>query len=295
MDKWDEMRTAFFVARLGTVSAAAEALGLHRATINRHIDALEQALGGKLFQRHARGYTMTDAGRDLLQVATATHDQFTQLAGRTKGRSTDVSGDLIVTSVEVVSDLVLPALRLFRSRYPETSVQYVVSGKVMKLDYGEAHVAIRGGRKPDHPDNVVQPYLTLRTGLYAHRDYVAKHGRLKDLSDAGRHAFVGSDAKTTRVPFRRWMQRTLPEDSIVFTTSDPQIERQAVLSGLGIGFFPEHFAAANPDLVEMLAPQRSWDTSFWLVTHVDLHRTAKIQAILDVLKTSNPLSGAITP
>ena len=55
MDNWDEIRTAYQVARLGTVSGAAEVLGVHHATVIRHIDALEQALGAKLFQRHARG------------------------------------------------------------------------------------------------------------------------------------------------------------------------------------------------------------------------------------------------
>jgi len=79
---WDEIRTAFHVARLGTVSGAADALGVHHATVIRHIDALETELGVKLFQRHARGYASTEAGQDLLQVATATDDQFTQLVGR---------------------------------------------------------------------------------------------------------------------------------------------------------------------------------------------------------------------
>ena len=60
MENWDEVRTAYQVARLGTVSGAAEVLGVHHATVIRHIDALEGRLGVKLFQRHARGYTATD-------------------------------------------------------------------------------------------------------------------------------------------------------------------------------------------------------------------------------------------
>ena len=76
---WDEIRTAFQVARLGTVSGAAEALGVHHATVIRHIDALEAELGAKLFQRHARGYTPTEAGRELLDAAQDTDDRFAQL------------------------------------------------------------------------------------------------------------------------------------------------------------------------------------------------------------------------
>ena len=66
IETWDEIRTAYQVARIGTVSGAAEVLGVHHATVIRHIDALEKRLGSKLFQRHARGYTPTEAGHELL-------------------------------------------------------------------------------------------------------------------------------------------------------------------------------------------------------------------------------------
>jgi len=113
MDNWDEIRTAFQVARRGTVSGAADELGVHHATVIRHIDALEQRLGVKLFQRHARGYTATEAGQDLLQVAQATDDQFTQLAGRIKGQGEGVSGELVVTSLESASPMLTPILVAF--------------------------------------------------------------------------------------------------------------------------------------------------------------------------------------
>ena len=48
MDNWDEVRTAYQVARMGTVSGAADVLGVHHATVIRHIDALEIRLGAHL-------------------------------------------------------------------------------------------------------------------------------------------------------------------------------------------------------------------------------------------------------
>ena len=77
MDHWLELRTAYRLAELGTVSAAAEDLGVHRATVNRHVDAIETAFGAKFFQRHARGYTLTEAGRDLLDVASRVDELIT--------------------------------------------------------------------------------------------------------------------------------------------------------------------------------------------------------------------------
>lgn len=55
MDQWLELRTAHRLAKLGTISATADDLGVHRATVNRHVDTIERAFGAKFFQRHARG------------------------------------------------------------------------------------------------------------------------------------------------------------------------------------------------------------------------------------------------
>ena len=130
MDNWDEIRTAFQVARLGTVSGAADVLGVHHATVIRHIDALETRLGVKLFQRHARGYTATEAGEDLLRVAQATDDQFNQLVGRIKGRGASVSGELLVTSLINFAPAIVPALKSFRDAYPDVIVRYLTDDRV---------------------------------------------------------------------------------------------------------------------------------------------------------------------
>ena len=167
MDNWDEIRTAYQVARMGTVSGAADVLGVHHATVIRHIDALEARLGVKLFQRHARGYTATEAGNDLLRVAQGADDQFSQLAGRIKGRGQDVSGELVITSLSGLAPLLTPVLAEFRREYPDVILRYLTGDRLFRLEYGEAHVAIRAGSVPQDPDNVVQPLLRQRSGLYA--------------------------------------------------------------------------------------------------------------------------------
>ena len=65
---------------------------------------------------------------------------------------------------------------------------------------------------------------------------------------------------------------------------DLHIAEQAVLLGFGIGFFPVHEAEKRPDLIEVVARQEDWQVQLWLVTHVDLHRSAKVQSFLKVLK-----------
>lgn len=286
MENWDEIRTAFQVARLGTVSGAAEVLGVHHATVIRHIDALEKQLGAKLFQRHARGYTPTEAGRDLLAVAQTTEEQFAQLVSRIRGRGETVAGELVVTSIAGMSDLLMPVLAEFQARHPAVKVRYLTDMRVFRLDYGEAHVAIRAGAAPDEPDNVVQPLIRLRTGLYAARSYVEAHGLPETPADLARHRLVGPDDAASRAPFYRWLRDHVPPDAMAFRATELAALDAALVAGVGIGFIAAHRAERLPDLVEVLPHNPDWDAHLWLVTHVDLHRTRKVQAFLAALKAA---------
>ncbi|MEI4232591.1 LysR family transcriptional regulator [Roseovarius sp. D22-M7] len=284
MENWDEVRTAYHVARVGTVSGAAEVLGVHHATVIRHIDALEDRLGVKLFQRHARGYTATEAGADLLRVAQTTDEQFSQLAGRIKGRGKDVSGELVVTSIGGLSHLLAPALAEFQQGYPDLVVRYLTGERLFRLEYGEAHVAIRAGAVPDQPDNVVQPFFRQDFALYASEAYVARHGLPADSTEFGAHRFVGGDDPETRAPFLRWLHDTVPPDAMVFRSGDVHAQCDAILAGAGIGFTSVLQAKALPGLVQVMPPRTDWAAPLWLVTHMDLHRTTKVQALLSFLK-----------
>ncbi|WP_371056340.1 LysR family transcriptional regulator [Rhodosalinus sp. K401] len=284
MESWDEIRTAYHVAQRGTVSGAAEALGVHHATVIRHVDALEARLGVKLFQRHARGYTPTEAGEDLLRVAQATDEQFGQLLGRMKGRGADVSGELVLTSIVGLSPLLAPVLRDFQDRYPAVTLRYLTSERIFRLEYGEAHVAVRAGPAPEEPDNVVQPFLRQRMGLYAAPAYVAARGVPASLSALDGHRFVGHDGEMPRAPFDRWLQAEIPRGQVAFRSPDPRALEAAVLAGAGIGFLPPWTVAAHPELTEVAPPREAWTAPLWLVTHVDLHRSSKVQALLRALK-----------
>ena len=282
---WDEIRTAFQVARLGTVSGAAEALGVHHATVIRHIDSLEGQLGTKLFQRHARGYTPTEAGRDLLGAAQETEDRFAQLLGRIKGQGDSVGGELVVTSLPALAPHLAPVLAEFQSRHPAVLVRFLTAERLFRLEYGEAHVAIRAGvAPPSQPDNVVQPLVRLRMHLVASEDYLARHGMPQGEEDLARHRFVGTDGEEGRAPFNGWIAALAPRDRTTFRVVDNGAMLHAILAGAGLGFVALMDSRGHPALREVLPPREEWTVPHWLVTHVDLHRTPKVQAFLALLK-----------
>lgn len=284
MDNWDEIRTAYQVARMGTVSGAAEVLGVHHATVIRHIDAIEARLGVKLFQRHARGYTPTEAGQDLLRVAQATEDQFNQLVGRLKGQGDEVSGELVVTSLAPLSPLLVPVLSAFQADHPGLIVRFLTGERLFRLEYGEAHVAIRAGAAPEQPDNVVQRFADLPAAMYASQAYIAEYGKPASVEEFAGHRFVGADDPDNRAPYSKWLYAQVPSETVIFRCNSGEASDEAVLAGAGIGFMSVWEAERHPSLVQVLPPQPEWASALWLVTHVDLHRTNKVQSFLRYLK-----------
>jgi DNA-binding transcriptional LysR family regulator len=285
MTSWDEIRTAFQVARLGTVSAAAEALGVHHATVIRHVDALEQRLGAKLFQRHARGYTPTEAGRDLLRVAEEAEDRFAQLVGRIRDQGGGVTGELVVTSLAGFSPYVTPVLAEFQAAHPGVLVRYLADGRLFRLEYGEAHVAIRAGAAPpSQPDNVVQAFMRLRFSLVGSDAYLARNGLPQSAEDLARHSFVGLDDALVRAPFNQWLSELAPRERVTFRVGQDGSQTDAIVAGVGLGFMSLLDQRGRTGLREVLPARDGWQVPLWLVTHVDLHRTPKVQAILTLLK-----------
>ena len=75
-------------------------------------------------------------------------------------------------------------------------------------------------------------------------------------------------------------------DQIAYAVTEPAALEQGVRDGAGIGFMMTMRAEGDPNLVEVLPPRPEWESALRIVTHVDLHRTRKVQAFLTHLKDS---------
>ncbi len=290
MDKWTELRTAYQVARLGTVSAAAQALGLHRATINRHIDVLEAEIGAKIFSRHARGYTLTDVGQDVLRVAQKTDELIEDLAGRVQGGKTQIEGEIKLTILAPFAPLIMPAIMDFRSSNPHCRVDIDVGEDLARLEYGEAHIALRAGSKPEHPDYVVSRFGAIGFNLYAHDSYVLRFGVPPDPNDMTGHSFVLPRLPEERSPFASWIRDHVSPDMVALSSRDIRLTVEAISEGVGMGFMSEYEANQRGSFHAVLPPNSDWVVPGWIVTHVDLHRTEKVQAMLTSIKSFRPPS-----
>lgn len=280
MEKWTELRTAFRVAKLGTVSAAADSLGYHRATVNRHIDALEEELGAPIFIRHAKGYTSTELGEEVLRVAHKAEELIEDLAGRAAGINKQIEGEIKITMLAPFARLLMEPVVRFRAENPNCSTELIVSEDLARLEYGEAHIALRAGARPEHPDYVVTHFKKTRLNLYAHESYIRRRGLPRGPDDLDGHEFVLHAEGVQRMPFARWASENVPASQIAASSQHIGVNFQLVQSGLGMGFLSDSDVADRTDLHPVLPANEDWHVDLWLVTHVDLHRTKKVQAML---------------
>ena len=198
-----------------------------------------------------------------------------------------MTGELVVTAITGIADLMAPVFAAYLTDFPEVKIRFLTDMRVFRLDYGEAHVAIRAGAAPQEPDNVVQPLITMDYGLYAARSYVERHGLPGSEAELAQHQFIGPESPDNRAPFYRWLRDKVPAEAIAFRITEPAANLEALKAGLGLGFCTSHFASQNPDLVQVFAPRPEWAAPLWIVTHVDLHRTLKVQSFLTHLKRAS--------
>ncbi len=282
LEPWDELRTALHVARAGTVSGAAASLGVHHATVIRHIDALEDRISVKLFQRHAKGYTPTEAGKAMFETTAEAEKCFDQLASRLTGLQEGIQGPVIITAIPELSTALLPALTEMLARHPELEPCLRTEARILRLEYGEAHLAIRAGREPLDPDNVVQSLGTLEIALYASDAYLHHHGT-PGTTEASlqTHRFIAAAQPDPRAVHDQWLAEL--GGRIVLRSNDHGLRLAAVRAGLGIGFLPVAEGAAA-GLSPLAVKCDDWHAPLWLVTHVDLHRSPKVQSCSRILR-----------
>lgn len=286
MDYWTEIHTAFWVARTGTISGAAKKLGVHRATVNRHIDDLEAAIETRLFLRHRRGYELTDVGQEFLQVAEQSHGMLEDFLGRVRENS-DIEGEITVATLFPFNDLILPGILNFRRKHPLTRVNLTTGDELVRLERAEAHVSVRVGAKPLNDDYVVQSFGLLKFALFAHRSYIERRGKPNHQNLKG-HDLVGNPDAQSFAPFEAWLAHNSDPEQIVVRSTNPRVIEGALRRGEGVGFLP---VILTEDLtgVEQVSPALpEWSVQSWMVTHVDVHWTEKVQSMLNCLKAIAP-------
>jgi DNA-binding transcriptional LysR family regulator len=280
---WDELRTFVEVARDGSLSAAARRLGLTQPTVGRHIDALEAALGLTLFTRSPRGLTPTPAALALEPHVEAMAAAAAALARTASGEAAADRGAVRVTASEIVGGEVLPPIiAAFHAAHPGIAVELGLSNRTADLARRDADVAVRMVR-PTQSGLVARRIGSSRIGLYAHRDYLARFGEPRSLTDLASHCFIGFDRDNSSFRAAGDLARKLTREVFGFRCDNDLAQLAALRAGVGIGGCQDNIARRTPELVAVLPNAFHYVLEVWLVMHEDLKTTRRVRLLFDHL------------
>lgn len=110
------------VIETGSFTQAAEHLGYTQSTVTSHIQALEEHLGGPLFDRMGRKVRLTDIGKKLLPYTQEILDTYGKIESITSDGE-DMRGELKIAAPESLTVYRLePILREYRKKFPHVSI-----------------------------------------------------------------------------------------------------------------------------------------------------------------------------
>jgi len=237
------------VAESGSLSAAAQRLGVPKSTVGRAIARIEEDMGVSLVRRMARGQALTEPGRVLANLAAphvAALRDVTSAVGR---ESSEVYGLLRVTApADVGTHLIAPLLPAFLSRYPRVRIEIEHTLRVVDLAREGVDLAVRLtlGRLPS--STLVAKKLTrMNLALYAGTAYAAGRDLPKYVSDLPKHDHVVFYPGGTSLGLEGPKGIVKVPVQGRAASNDFFFLREAIAAGVGIGLLPWFLARSELD------------------------------------------------
>jgi LysR family transcriptional activator of dmlA len=278
------------VAQAGTLSAAAQELGLSPAAVSRRLAALEARLGIRLLNRTTRRATLTHEGELYLEDGQRILADLNELETRLTGGQAVPKGLLRVNATFGFGrQFIAPAVADFVSRHPGVEVQLQLTDRPMQLADDGVDVCIRFGEVPDAriTSRMLVPNRRL---LVASPAYLRRHAAPLMPSELRQHACIvireADDA------YGSWALRSDAERATVkvkgpLSTNDGEVALSWALRGMGILMRSQWHVAPYLRSGRLRQVLPDWDlpsADIHAVYPARKHLSAKVRAFVDHLE-----------
>ena len=285
---WDKLRIFHAVASAGSFTHAGQTLGLSQSAVSRQISALEEEISTPLFQRHARGLTLTDEGELLFTAVTDVLGRLAAAEEALKNVHESPRGTLKITASHGIGAYwLLPRLGAFLAQYPEVELHLVMDDRELDLAQREADLAIRM-RAPVQADLIQRKLFTVHYHMYASKTYLAAHPAPTTLEEIADHTIIvygetaGPENRDINWLLEAYKKNARPgaKGKIIRINNITGI-LQATEAGLGIGVVPDYVAAQHSSLERVLPDVAAPGFDVHLVYADALRQSKRVAAFRD--------------
>lgn len=289
MDRFAEIELFVQVAETGSLSRAAEALGLSNAAASRHLQALEARLGARLVERNTRRLFLTDTGQEFFSRAKTLLSDMKDAEDAVNASTLNPTGMLrISASLSFSMQHIAPLLRAYTERYPNVTVHVEAVNRYLDIIDNNIDVAIRTREVEPDSNITVRRLAQTRRLLVAAPRYLARHGRPKTLDELAQHKLLIYTYANNpgELRFTREGQTTALQVKGLLESNDGQILRGAALDGMGILVQPTYIVYDDMVAGRLVPVLDDWDLprlTINLAYPSRKHLSAKVRTFIDFM------------
>ena len=285
---WDKLKIFHAVAEAGSFTRATVNLNLSQSAISRQIQSLEQDLKVQLFERHARGLTLTENGEYVFKTA---HEVITKLKevetslGDQKNKPT---GKLTITTVRSFgTHWLTPRIREFMQINPEIEVELIFDDKELDLSTRQADVGIFM-RRPKQLNYIQRKLTDIKYHIYGSTKYLEKYGIPNNLNDLNKHRFISFGKGAPSPVFNPdWALKLGIKDNkkrkSIMKVNSVMGLLLAVESGVGLAALPDYLVFQSQNIIKVLPKLEGPITEAHFVYPQSLKNVARVQVFRNFL------------
>lgn len=294
MDKLRAIEYFVCAAAEGSLSAAANRLGVTVPAVSKLVASLERSLGARLFERSARGLALTPAGEEYLAACRSVVETLAAADDNAGRARTQLAGPVALAIQNVLAQHCLaPGLGRFHARHPgiRLDVRDFATGREADVEGADLRVALVWD---EQPDQMVRVLARPRLVVCAAPAYWARHGMPARPIDLERHnCFVLRAVRGTAMdhwPFERdgIQEAAVVDGWMVVSNVNRDVAVAAALAGEGVVrsldiVLEEHLRAGR--LVPALTDWTATDTPLVrLMARPAAMRMPRVRATVEFLK-----------
>lgn len=282
------------VIRQGSFAAVARERNIDPSSVSRAIASLEQELGVKLLQRTTRQISPTEAGTTYFNRIEPLVEELQQAVELVSDISGSPKGTIRVTaSVSFGIQCIVPLLAEFQTKYPELTIELLLTDSVVDLLTDRVDLAVRLGLLEDST-LIAQRLIKTNYAVCASSRYLERKGEPNQPNNLHQHNCLLFPLAGFR---SRWLFKdraglieTIPVKGNTIISNAIAL-KQCALSGMGLALLPRWLIDPELEsgkliqvLTEYEVTATDFNTSAWLVYPSRTYVPLKVRLLIDFLK-----------
>ena len=285
---WDKLKIFHVVAEAGSFTSATVILNISQSAISRQIQSLEEDLKVKLFERHARGLTLTQNGEYVYKTAHEVISKLKEIETSLGDQKNKPTGKLTITTVRSFgTHWLTPRIQEFMNLNPEIEVELIFDDKELDLSTRQADIGIFM-RRPKQLNYIQRKLVDINYHIYGSTKYLGKNGIPKTINDLTKHRFISFGKGAPSPVFNPdWALKLGRKDNNkikpVMKVNSVMGLLLAVESGVGLAALPDYLVSQSNNVVKVLPKFEGPITEAHFVYPQSLKNIARVQAFKNFL------------